>query len=142
MNQLTGKTAGGSPFLALILEPGNVHKLQGGEPIQLRIEDLFPDGIPRKLELAISYSETPIADARALSKIAEVALDERTPRQKEKRPHCPECRSTIEQFGILRNQSPIALAFCAMCGCTLGIISKDVFETDSRVTPATAPRAE
>jgi len=125
MNQLVGKTLDGTPFLLLVLEPGNLHKLKVGEPIKVRIEDLFPDGIPKRLELGIWYSETPVADARAYAKHAEVVLDERGISQK--RPHCPECHSTIEQFAVLKNESPIVLAFCPVCGCALGIAAASAF---------------
>lgn len=124
MNQVVGTKDNGTKFLALVLEPGNLHRLQKREPITVRVEDLFPDGIPRKLEVAIFYSETPIADARQLAKMAEVTLDERTPVSESKRPHCPECRSTIEQLGMMRSDAPVHTIFCTMCGCVLGVIGK------------------
>jgi ribosomal protein L37AE/L43A len=43
-----------------------------------------------------------------------------TEQQKSQRPHCPECRSSIEQLGVWRSESPLWLAFCSICGCTLG----------------------
>ena len=123
MNQLVGTNSSGKPFLALVLEPGNLHKLQQHQPISIHVEDLFPDGIPKHLELAILYSETPIADARKLSGMAEVTFDERTPIQESKRPHCPECRSTIEQMGMMKHhESPIDTFFCAVCGCVLSVM--------------------
>lgn len=120
MNQIVGKLEDGTSFLALVLEPGNLHKLRQGRPIKLRIESWFPDGIPKKLELAIFHSETPVADARELSKMAEMAFDERSAVQK--KPHCHECKSTIEQLGVWRNESPVALIFCPTCGCVFGIV--------------------
>jgi len=121
MNQLVGIKKNGVKFLALVLEPGNLHRLQKREPITVRVEDLFPDGIPRQLEVAIFYSETPIADARYLAKMAEVAFDERAAVIESKRPHCPECRSTIEQLGMMRGDAPVHTIFCPVCGCVLGV---------------------
>lgn len=122
MNQLVGEKENGSKFLGLILEPGNLHRLQQGEPITLRVEDMFPNGVPRRLELAIFYSETPVGDARELTKMAEVTLDERTPAAKKMVPHCPQCRSTIEQLGVWKSEGvPIWTIFCAQCGCVLGV---------------------
>jgi hypothetical protein len=93
MNKVVGKKKDGGQFLTLVLEPGNIQRLREGRPITFRVEDMFPDGIPKKLDLDIFYSETPVGDARELAKMAEVALDERTPEAKSKRPHCPECLS-------------------------------------------------
>lgn len=126
MNAATGTNKDGSRFLLIVLEPGNVHKLQKGQPMHFRIEDMFPDGIPRKLEVVIAHSETPIGDGKKLAEIADVALDERTPQNENRRPHCPECRSTIEELGVWRNESLMALAFCAQCGCTLGMVPQEV----------------
>lgn len=121
MNQIVGHKEDGTPFLALVLEPGNIHKLRDGLPILVRIEDHFPEGIPpRRLELLIFHSDTPIADARELAKTAEMTFDERSAVQK--KPHCHECKSTVEQLGIWRNESPIALIFCPACGCVFGIV--------------------
>lgn len=126
MNQLVGKDDQGNPVLVLILEPGNVHKIVNeNNPIGLQVESLFPNGIPRKLRLVIAHSETPVADAKGLRELADVALDERMPRSKAKVPHCPECRTTIEQLGLCRNESPMALVFCSVCGCVLGMVPKD-----------------
>lgn len=122
MNQLVGKTKDGSPFLALVLEPGNLHRLQRNEPIRVRVQDHFPDGIPKRLDLLIDYSETPVADAREFAQAAEIAFDERTPVTKQKRAHCPECKSTIEQLAALRNEGAPTVVYCAVCGCVLGIL--------------------
>jgi len=121
MNQIVGTKDDGSKFLALVLEPSNIHRMKSGDPVHLQVESLFPDGIPKRLELGIFFSETPVQDFKELSKQAATALDERTPITKTKKPHCPECRSTIESFGVLRNESPLVLAFCIVCGCTLGM---------------------
>jgi hypothetical protein len=126
MNQLVGRTRDGKPFLELRLEPGNIERLKQGQPIAKRIEDMFPDGCPRRLDLYITYSETPIADARELKNRAEVALDERTHVSEQKRPHCPECKSAIEQLGVWRNESPMAIAYCAVCGCVFGMVPAEV----------------
>jgi len=86
---------------------------------------MFPDGIPRRLELVIDFDETPLATAKKLSSEAEVAVDERSlvaPKQ----PHCPECRSTIEQLGVWRNESPMALTFCSVCGCVFGMVPSEI----------------
>jgi hypothetical protein len=118
MNQIVGTKTNGSKFLALILEPGNIHKLQQQQTISLRIEDLFPEGIPKRLELAILYSETPVVDARELAGMAEVVMDERTAQIKKTLPHCPECKTTIEQLVIMKHtESPVDTFFCASCGC-------------------------
>jgi hypothetical protein len=125
MNQIVGTKQDGKKFLALVLEPGNLHRLKQDRPIRLRVEDLFPDGIPQQLELTIFYSETPVADAKELANMSEVVLDERTPVAKEKKPHCPECRSTIEQLGRMRwDTASVDAYFCSACGCILGIIKK------------------
>lgn len=116
----------GSRALSLVLEPGNLHRLQQGDPIKLCVHELFPDGIPRKLDLLISFSETPIADARELAKHAEVAFDDRS--RVTKKPHCPECRSTIEQLGVWKNESPVALTFCPSCGCVFGALDSVAFK--------------
>jgi hypothetical protein len=125
MNQIVGKQANGRDYVALVLEPGNLHRLQKKQPITVRIEDLFPAGIPRKLTVLISFSATPQADAKRLRETAEVTFDERTPVSEKKRPHCPECRSTVETLGVWRNDSPLWLVFCPVCGCTLGIVPKE-----------------
>jgi hypothetical protein len=114
--------------LALILEPGNIHKLTTErKPIEIKLhEGPWKQGIPPKVTLDIFYSETPIADAREIRKLLPEAVkvqDERTPVMQTKRPHCPDCKSTIEQLGVWRSQqTPIWLVFCAMCGRTLGVI--------------------
>jgi hypothetical protein len=124
MNQLTGTKPDGGSFVALVLEPGNIARLRNGNPVLVRIESLFPDGIPKRLEVTIHYSDTPVADARRLSGMADVFLDER--QAGSKKPHCPECRSTVEQLGVWRNDTPLALIFCSVCGCILGTAdSKD-----------------
>jgi hypothetical protein len=128
MNSYVGKSETGKPFLALVLEPGNLTRLREGKPIQVRIEDWFPEGMPKHLVLLIAFSETPIADARQLAKQAEVTLDERTHVSQAKRPHCPECKSTIEQFGAMRGEAPISAVWCPQCGCTLGVVGRDVLE--------------
>lgn len=125
MNQIVGRKDDGTPYLALSLEPGNLSRLRHGQPIRLRVEDLFPNGIPKRLELLIGYSETPVADAREFAKSAEVFVDERTPVSQAKRPHCPECKSTIEQIGLWKNESPVALMMCAVCGCVLGTVANN-----------------
>lgn len=124
MNQFVGIKNDGTPFLALVLEPGNLTRLQEAKPIRLRVDDLFPNGIPGRLELLISFTETPVADARELAKLSDVVLDERTPRSKETRPHCPECKSTLEQFAMLQSEGPITTIFCPACGCSLGVVAK------------------
>lgn len=123
MNCIVGEDQDKKKFLALVLEPGNIHRLQTGLPIRVSVEGMFPDGIPKRLDLMIAYSATPVADARSLTDMAEVTLDERTPIAKDKRPHCPECRSTVEQVGVLKGD-PISMLFCPSCGCTLGLTTK------------------
>ena len=129
MNQLVGKKEDGTPFLALVLEPGNLQRLQQNQPIVMRIHDLFPDGLPKRLELMIDFSETPVADAKQFAKQAQVTLDERTAISKSKRPHCPECHTTVEQLGVWRNESPMALTFCTGCGCVFGMVPSEVART-------------
>lgn len=37
-------------------------------------------------------------------------------------PHCPECKSPIEQLGAWRSHDvPLWIAFCEVCGCVMGI---------------------
>lgn len=114
----------GGKGLLIELEPGNLHRLQQGQPIRLRVEDMFPDGIPRKFDLLIGFADNPVARAKEMSERAEVYLNERGD---PKKPHCPECRSTIEQLGIWKNESPVALAFCPTCGCTFGTLAAALF---------------
>jgi hypothetical protein len=102
MNQLVGRDKDGNVSVSLILEPGNLHRIKQGNPVDVRVEDLFPEGIPKKVRLLIFYSETPIATSRELEKQLygrkTVKLDERTPQIEKQRPHCPECHSTIMPF--------------------------------------------
>jgi hypothetical protein len=124
MNRIVGKKPDGSSFLVLILEPGNVHSLQHKDPILIRLADHFPHGMPADLELVIGYSETPVADNRPLSRMAKAGVDGRV-LLVATRPHCPECRSTIEQIGVMTSdQWPIDVYFCRTCGCTLNIVRK------------------
>ena len=128
MTKLIANTKDGHPLLVLVLEPGNLHRLQKREPIVLRLEelfqDLFPNGIPLQLEMMIDYSETPVTDAREFAKYTSSFKDERTPIVKNKRPHCPECQSTIEQMGMTSDSNaPVRLVFCPVCGCVLGTVA-------------------
>lgn len=124
MNKLVGTHSDGSKFLALILEPGNIFRLcQEHDPILLHVEDMFPDGIPAKLILEIHYSETPLADQAKMKAMGKAVFDERKLVTDKIRPHCPECRSTIEQLGMWKGDSPIAILFCAQCGCAFGSFS-------------------
>jgi len=123
VNVILAEKERGQKVLVMILEPGNIHRITHGEPVTLRVEDWFPDGIPRKLELVIMHSETPIADAHVLAKEAPFTLDERTP-QYRSRPACPQCKSTVEQAGVGRNDSPVAFVFCVMCGAVLGVLPR------------------
>lgn len=124
MNKLYGDGPTGK-VLALVLEPGNIHKMVDERlPIELSLnEGPWERGLPAKLSLVIMYSETPVADATEIRKLLEVKVeDRRTPVTQTKRPHCPQCRSTIEQMGVWRSdESPVWLVFCTMCGCTLGV---------------------
>jgi len=82
------------------------------------LRSFYPDGIPRKLEVMIFWSETPVHDAKEFSKMAQMSFRrKRAPVNKQRRPHCQECKSTIEQLGVWRNESPMAIAFCPDCGC-------------------------
>lgn len=112
-------------LLLCVLEPGNVKRLQQGEPIEfsLNAPELFPSGLPAKLSVGIAYSETPIADAKEIAKLVNPGgkfSDKRSAAIASSRPHCPECGSTIEQLGVWRSeQCPIWLVFCTQCGWTL-----------------------
>src|SRR4051812_45389844 len=108
MNEIVTQNAKGESTLILVLEPGNLFLLKQGNPIQKHLEAYFPDGIPKKLELVILFSETPNADAKEFAKMAQVVLDERSSVNQLRRPHCPECKSTIEQFVIMKNESPVS----------------------------------
>ena len=122
MNQLVGRQENGRTFLALILEPGNLKRLKDGDPIKLRIEDLFSDGIPKQLDLLIGFSDTPIADAREFAASANVVLDERSQVVRKKKPSCPFCTSTVEQMGLWKSDGAPGLAFCTQCGAVLGVV--------------------
>ena len=123
MNKLFGYGADGN-VLVCILEPGNLHRLQKNEPIEIDLNDgPWRRGLPAKVKVVIAFSETPIADAKKfLQDFPDMAIDDqRTPVTESKRPHCPECRSTVEQLGVWRSdQAPLWLAFCATCGCIFG----------------------
>lgn len=125
MNRLFSDGPQGKLMLC-VLEPGNIHRLlEDRAPIELDLnEPPFERGLPAKLKVILAYSETPIADQRAIEKhLAPGAfkMDLRTPRLETSRPHCPECRSTIEQLGVWRsNDSPVWIAFCSACGCVFG----------------------
>jgi hypothetical protein len=111
-------------LIICVLEPGNIDLLMKARPIEINLNDgPYARGLPAKLSLVICYSETPIADAREFEKWLApegVKIDERTPVIKTKTPHCPECRSSIEQLGVWRSDAPVWLIFCVMCGCVLG----------------------
>ena len=123
MNRLAGIKGDGKHFLMLILEPANINRLtQLDQPVRIHVEDMFPDGIPAQLELMLAYSATPMADASKFVKMSDMSFDERTPVMKAKKPHCPECRSTLEQIGNYSDSTfPVRIVFCPVCGCTLGI---------------------
>lgn len=122
MNQIIGIKEDGSQFMMLVLEPANMHRLTIGGAIKVQIEALFPDGIPAQLDLMITYSETPQADAKEFLKMSERVSDTRTPKIEAQRPHCPECRSTIEQIGKYGQAGfPMTIFFCPVCGCVLGV---------------------
>lgn len=108
--------------LICVLEPGNIHKLVDERlPIRIALnEGPFEKGLPAKLTVLIHYSETPVADARELAQHSKSFEDQRAPKVKTTRPHCPECKSSVEQLGVWRNDSPVWLAFCVMCGCVFG----------------------
>ena len=124
MNKLWGQGTKGA-VLACILEPGNIHKLQQKHPIEIDLNDgPWRDGLPPKVQVIIAYSETPVADAKEFSKLhpGMQVEDRRTAVIEKKVPHCPECKSTIEQLGVWRSdEAPLWLAFCAMCGCVFGV---------------------
>lgn len=123
MNRLWGEGAKGA-VLACILEPGNIQRLKERKPIEINLnEGPWEGGLPPKVTLVIAYSETPIADQKSFEKwmTPDKIEDRRTPVMESKRPHCPECKSTVEQLGCWRSDtSPIWLVFCAMCGCIFG----------------------
>lgn len=123
MNKILTEGPGGK-LLLCILEPGNIHRLQKGEPIEfsLNAPDLFPGGLPAKLSIGIMYSETPNQDSREIRKHVKPGgrfSDTRSEQIKNMRPHCRECQSTIEQMGVCKSSS-IWFAFCPNCGCVLG----------------------
>jgi hypothetical protein len=120
---------GDHPAMLMVLEPGNIERLKQGHPISKRIEDFFPDGVPEKLEVLIFFSETPVADAKEFSKMSQKTIDERTPEIQARRPHCPECKSTLEQLGVWRNESLIAIVFCSQCGCIFGTVPSEIMRS-------------
>lgn len=138
MNLLIASNDKGDTCLVLVLEPGNIHKMKQGQPILQKLNDYFPDGLPKKLELSIFYSETPVQDGRRFVEEfkPKMQFDERAAITKAQKPHCAECKSTIEQLAIWRNESPVALLFCPMCGCTFGVIARA--DIDSQLPPEKA----
>jgi hypothetical protein len=130
MNHLVIKGGAGTrPTLVLVLEPGNIYRMQQGDPVLKRLVDFFPDGVPKDLELLLFYSMTPIADAKEFAKMSKMTLDEREFMKRSIRPHCPECKTTIEQFGVFRNESAMAIVFCPECGCVYGMVPQEVVKT-------------
>jgi hypothetical protein len=132
MNRTYGDGKNGK-FVMCILEPANLHKLvEERKPIEFSLNEAtgpYERGLPAKLSVIIAYSETPIADSRELEKMlvpGGKVSDQRTPVSQAKRPHCPECHSTIEQLGVWRNESPMALAFYGVCGCVFGMVPTEV----------------
>ena len=119
MNQVVGIKKDGSPFLALALEPGNLKKLRDGQPIVIRLGDLFPRGIPITTELMIAYSDTPVADAREMAKESSQVFDERA--AKSIRVHCTKCESTVEQVGLSKTEHFVT-TFCAVCGGVFSVV--------------------
>lgn len=129
MNRLYGENLNGH-ILMCVLEPGNIHKLvQEQKPIEICLnEGMWKNGLPAKVTVALMYSETPVADSKQLRSLLApdgLLIDSRTPASKSKLPHCSECKSTIEQIGIFRNESPIAFVMCPACGCVLGTVPSD-----------------
>jgi hypothetical protein len=125
MNKLYGDGAHGKVLLC-ILEPGNIERLTKlNQPITINLNDgPWKNGLPAKLEIVISYSDTPVADAAAIGKLIgiEKVDDRRTAVVDAKKPHCAECKSTIEQLGVWRSDTaPLWLSFCAVCGCVFGV---------------------
>ena len=124
MNKLYGEGPKGK-VLVCILEPGNLQKLKQNQPIEINLNDgPWKNGLPPKIEVVIAYSETPVADMRKFVRdFPAMAVDDRrTVVSESKRPHCPECKSTVEQLGVWRSdESPLWLAFCATCGCIFGV---------------------
>lgn len=122
--------------MMLVLEPANLHRLKNGDPVLVHVEDFFPDGIPATLELMVAYSETPHADAKEFVKMSKMTLDEKTPKLQAQRPHCPQCRSTIEQVGKFGQSGfPMTIFFCPLCGCTMGIH----YDPPPKPKPTTGP---
>jgi len=78
--------------------------MREGHPVSKRIEDWYPDGIPRKLELLIFWSDTPVHDAKEFSKMAQMSFDERAPAIKQTRPHCQECKINDRAVGRLEKR--------------------------------------
>ncbi len=115
MNQVVGVKKDGSPFLALALEPGNLKKLREGQPIVIRLGDLFPRGIPITTELMIAYSDTPVADARTMAKESGQVFDERS--AKPVRVNCPKCESTVEQVGLTKTETLSQRFSRSVAGC-------------------------
>lgn len=126
MNRLYAEGKNGK-MLICVLEPGNIQRLKEAKPIEFSLnEGPYEKGLPAKLSIVILLSETPIADSREFEKWLApegVKIDKRS---ESKRPHCPECRSTIEQLAVWRNESAMALTFCAVCGCIFGMVPSEI----------------
>jgi hypothetical protein len=135
MIHAVGTGEDGRAFIAFALEPGNIARLtERGEPIKVRIEDSFPEGIPRRLDVLVYYTETPVKTFNALRGRSAATFDERA-RSAPKQAHCPECKSTIEQLGVFRNDTPVAIVMCAVCGCVLGTVAAEAIR---QITPEEA----
>jgi len=141
--KLWGDSKDGKQMIC-VLEPGNIERVMKQQPIQIDLNDgPYKAGLPAKLKLLILYSETPIADSREIEKwLAPEGVklrDERTPAVKTRGPHCPECKSTIEQLGVWRNESPMALAFCTVCGCVFGMVPHEIVKVLKPSVAETTP---
>jgi hypothetical protein len=126
MNKLYGEDEH-SKFLLCILEPGNIHRLTTErQPIEINLNDKdgpWAKGLPAKVTIHIAYSETPVSDASELRKLMPdlKIKDRRAAVVAAKRPHCPECKSTVEELGVWRSEeSPLWIVFCASCGAVFG----------------------
>lgn len=127
MNRIFSEDANGK-LVVCVLEPGNIFKMcTERDPIRFSLnEGPYANGLPAKLSVMLAYSETPVADARDLMQQARQVIDSRTPRTEKVRPHCPECRSSLEQLGVWRSdESPVLITFCSICGCVLGTMARD-----------------
>ena len=104
MNHLLMKDDKGGNILVLVMGPANLNLMREGHPVSKRIEEFYPDGIPRKLEVLIYYSETPVHDATEFSKMAQNELRRTRSGQQTAAPSLPGVQINHRAVGCLEER--------------------------------------